>query len=300
MKQKNITQKESFMTKNILIAFPVACAIMIGMIGCNEPLAFDKKREISVVTREAGSGTRGAFVELTGILVKVDGKKKDNTTKEALTIDGTQAVMSNVGGNEYAIGYISLGSLNPSVKAISVNGVAPSAATVKDATYPIARPFNIAVKDSVSPLSQDFINFILSDAGQKVVEDNGYVSVVQGNTYEPTKLSGKIVIAGSSSVSPVMEKLKEAYLALNPNVEIEIQTNDSSAGMVAAKEGTCDIGMASRELKESEASDLHAIVIARDGIAIVVNNKNPLKNITMATLREVYMGAIRSWEAVIE
>ncbi len=288
------------MTKNILIALPVACVVMIGMIGCNEPAAFDKKREISVVTREAGSGTRDAFVELTGILVKVDGKKKDNTTKEALTIDGTQGVMSSVGGNEYGIGYISLGSLNATVKAISVNGVTPNASTVKDGTYPIARPFNIAIKDSVSPLAQDFINFILSDAGQKVVESHGYVSVVQGNTYEPTKLSGKIVLAGSSSVSPVMEKLKEAYLALNPNVEIEIQTNDSSSGMLAAKEGTCDIGMASRELKESEATDLHAITIARDGIAVIVNNKNPLQNLTIAKLREVYMGAIRNWEAVIE
>lgn len=288
------------MTKNLLIAFPVACALMIGMMGCNEPVAFDKKREISVVTREAGSGTRDAFVELTGILVKVDGKKKDNTTKEALTIDGTQGVMSSVGGNEYGIGYISLGSLNASVKAISVNGVTPNASTVKDATYPIARPFNIAIKDTVSPLAQDFINFILSDAGQKVVESHGYVSVVQGNTYEPTKLSGKIVLAGSSSVSPVMEKLKEAYLALNPNVEIEIQTNDSSSGMLAAKEGTCDIGMASRELKESEAADLHAITIAKDGIAVIVNNKNPLQNLTIAKLREVYMGAIRNWEAVIE
>jgi phosphate transport system substrate-binding protein len=300
MKQKNIIQKEFSMTKNILIALPVACVVMIGMIGCNEPAAFDKKREISVVTREAGSGTRDAFVELTGILVKVDGKKKDNTTKEALTIDGTQGVMSSVGGNEYGIGYISLGSLNATVKAISVNGVTPNASTVKDGTYPIARPFNIAIKDSVSPLAQDFINFILSDAGQKVVESHGYVSVVQGNTYEPTKLSGKIVLAGSSSVSPVMEKLKEAYLALNPNVEIEIQTNDSSSGMLAAKEGTCDIGMASRELKESEATDLHAITIARDGIAVIVNNKNPLQNLTIAKLREVYMGAIRNWEAVIE
>lgn len=288
------------MTKKILIALPVAAAIMIGMIGCSESVAFDKKRGIYVVTREAGSGTRGAFVELTGILVKEGDNKKDNTTKEALTIDGTQAVMSNVGGNEYAIGYISLGSLNASVKAVPVNGFLPSASTIKDETYPIARPFNIAVKDSISQLSRDFINFILSDGGQKIVEANGYVAVAQGTAYESTKLSGKIVIAGSSSVSPVMEKLKEAYLALNPNVEIEIQTNDSSSGMLAAVEGTCDIGMASRELKPSELANLRGIVIARDGIAIIVNKKNPLNNITMTTLREVYMGAIRSWEAVVD
>lgn len=293
-----------------IITLSLGLALMALFIACDsedkktqtkkEESAFDSKREIFVVTREQGSGTRDAFVELTGILIKENGKKKDNTSKEALTIDGTQAVMSNVAGNEYAIGYISLGSLNSSVKAIAVNGNPINVETVKSGAYPIARPFNIATKGKVSTVAEDFIAFILSDEGQAVVEKNGYVAVQSGTKYAGKKPSGKIVIAGSSSVSPVMEKLKEAYLAINSNAQIEIQTNDSSAGMVAAKEGTCDIGMASRGLKESEKEVLQSTVIAMDGIAVIVNNKNPLKTLSMSQVREVFTGFIRNWEAVFE
>lgn len=265
-----------------------------------EKSAFNSKQQIFVVTREQGSGTRDAFVDLTGILVKVDGKKKDNTSKEALTIDGTQAVMSNVAGNEYAIGYISLGSLNSSVKAVPVNGKNINVENIKNGTYPIARPFNIATKGDVSDVAKDFIAFIMSDEGQAVIEKNGYVASQSGKKYLGNKPSGKIVIAGSSSVSPVMEKLKEAYIAINSNVQIEIQTNDSSSGMVATKEGTCDIGMASRELKESEKEFLQSTVIAMDGIAVIVNNNNPLKTLSMSQVREIFTGFIRTWEAVIE
>ena len=258
-------------------------------------LSFDTNREITVITREAGSGTRDAFTELVGILVKQNGKKKDNTTVEALTIDGTQGVISTVAGNEYARGYISLGSMNNSVKALKIDGVSPDKLNVKRGTYPIARPFNVATKSQISEIAQDFLDFIMSADGQSIVDANGYVSVVEGKVYESKNLKGKIVIAGSSSVSPVMEKLKEGYLQKNPGVEIEIQTNDSSSGMLAAKEGTCDIGMASRDLKSSEKDVLNSLTIARDGIAVIVNSKNPQDNLNKETLRQIYTGLIRNW-----
>lgn len=261
----------------------------------SKKLSFDTNREITVITREAGSGTRDAFTELVGILVKQNGKKKDNTTVEALTIDGTQGVISTVAGNEYAIGYISLGSMNNSVKALKIDGVSPDKLNVKRGTYPIARPFNVATKSQISEIAQDFLDFIMSADGQSIVDANGYVSVVEGKVYESKNLKGKIVIAGSSSVSPVMEKLKEGYLQKNPGVEIEIQTNDSSSGMLAAKEGTCDIGMASRDLKSSEKDVLNSLTIARDGIAVIVNSKNPQDNLNKETLRQIYTGLIRNW-----
>ena len=261
----------------------------------SKKLSFDTNREITVITREAGSGTRDAFTELVGILVKQNGKKKDNTTVEALTIDGTQGVISTVAGNEYAIGYISLGSMNNSVKALKIDGVSPDKLNVKRGTYPIARPFNVATKSQISEIAQDFLDFIMSADGQSIVDASGYVSVVEGKVYESKNLKGKIVIAGSSSVSPVMEKLKEGYLQKNPGVEIEIQTNDSSSGMLAAKEGTCDIGMASRDLKSSEKDVLNSLTIARDGIAVIVNSKNPQDNLNKETLRQIYTGLIRNW-----
>lgn len=261
----------------------------------SKKLSFDTNREITVITREAGSGTRDAFTELVGILVKQNRKKKDNTTVEALTIDGTQGVISTVAGNEYAIGYISLGSMNNSVKALKIDGVSPDKLNVKRGTYPIARPFNVATKSQISEIAQDFLDFIMSADGQSIVDANGYVSVLEGKVYESKNLKGKIVIAGSSSVSPVMEKLKEGYLQKNPGVEIEIQTNDSSSGMLAAKEGTCDIGMASRDLKSSEKDVLNSLTIARDGIAVIVNSKNPQDNLNKETLRQIYTGLIRNW-----
>ena len=261
----------------------------------SKKLSFDTNREITVITREAGSGTRDAFTELVGILVKQNGKKKDNTTVEALTIDGTQGVISTVAGNEYAIGYISLGSMNNSVKALKIDGVSPDKLNVKRGTYPIARPFNVATKSQISEIAQDFLDFIMSADGQSIVDANGYVSVVEGKVYESKNLKGKIVIAGSSSVSPGMEKRKEGYLQKNPGVEIELQTNDSSSGMLAAKEGTCDIGMASRDLKSSEKDVLNSLTIARDGIAVIVNSKNPQDNLNKETLRQIYTGLIRNW-----
>lgn len=291
------------MNKTTLIACTASLALMAILASCNDEGkesaktgSSEKRTEISVIAREAGSGTRDAFAELVGTLIKENGKKKDITTKEALTIDGTQGVMSTVSGNEYAIGYISLGSLNETVKALKIDGVLPTKESVKSSAYSISRPFNIATKGEAKGLAKEFIDFIMSADGQKIVEANGYVSVVDGKPYANKKLKGKLVIAGSSSVSPVMEKLKEAFVRLNPDVEIEIQTNDSSSGMLSAKEGTCDIGMASRNLKASESEILSGLTIARDGIAVIVNRQNPKSDLSLATLRGIYTGSIRFWE----
>ena len=263
--------------------------------------SFDTSKDITVVTREAGSGTRDAFTELTGVLEKDDaGSKTDNTSQGAVTVNSTQAVISNVTGNEYSIGYISLDSLNNTVKAVKVNGVAPSPETVKDGTYKISRPFNIATKKDVSEAAQDFISYILSTEGQKVVTDNGYIALDDTKAYEGSKPSGKIVVAGSTSVSPVMEKLKEAYAEVNPNATVEIQTSDSSTGMTAAMEGTCDIGMASRELKDEETAQLTATQIALDGIAVIVSNDNACEDLTMDQIKSVYTGEMKTWADVIK
>lgn len=255
---------------------------------------FDTNAEITVVSREDGSGTRGAFIELFGVEEKDENDEKiDNTTEEAVIANSTAVMMTTVAGDDYAIGYASLGSLDDSIKALKVDGVEPSVDTVKDGSYKIARPFNIATKDKVSETAQDFINFIMSADGQAIVEENGYIAVSEGE-FTSSHAEGKIVVAGSSSVTPVMEKLKEAYLAVNDKAEIEIQESDSTTGMTAAMEGTCDIGMASRELKDSE-SELTATAIAMDGIAVIVNNNNTLDDITSDQVKNIFVGDVTSW-----
>lgn len=284
-------------------AATISAAILSAgiLVGCGQSDEFNPKRQISVISREQGSGTRDAFVELTGILVKENGKKKDMTSADALVIDGTQAVMSNVAGNEYAIGYISFGSLNSSVKAVTIEGVPVSVETVREGSYKIARPFNVAYKTTDNLLLNDFLDFIASKQGSAIIEKNGYVSVSENaSDYESKEYVGKLVIAGSSSVSPVMEKLKEAYMALNKDVVIEIQTNDSSSGMLAAKEGSCDLGMASRGLKDSERSALQSKTIAMDGIAVIANQKNPVKDLKLLEVKSIFTGEAKSWEAFIE
>lgn len=261
---------------------------------------FDTSKQITVVTREEGSGTRDAFTELTGVLVKDGDKKTDKTVTSAVTINSTEAVITNVKDNEAAIGYISLGSLNDSVKAVKIDGVEATAENVKSGDYSISRPFNIAYKGQLSEVAQDFVNYILSADGQKVVEDNGYVAVSEEKAYSGSKPSGKIVVAGSSSVSPVMEKLAEAYQAVNTNANVEIQTSDSSAGMQAAMEGTCDIGMASRELKDEEVSSLTPTTIAKDGIAVIVNNANTCETLTKDQVKSIYTGETTLWSDVIK
>ncbi len=264
---------------------------------------FDNSEYINVVSREDGSGTRGAFIELFGVEEKNDaGEKIDNTTDEAIITNSTDVMLTTVAGDEYSIGYVSLGSLNDSVKAVSIDGAEATVDNIKSGDYTIARPFNIATKGTPSDVAQDFINFIMSADGQAVISDNKYIPVDDGAAaFESNGASGKIVVAGSSSVTPVMEKLKEAYAAVNSGAEIEIQESDSTTGMTAAMDGTCDIGMASRELKDSETEGgLTAAVIAMDGIAVVVNNDNPTKDLSKDTVKGIYTGEITSWDGVTE
>ena len=262
--------------------------------------SFDTSKTIAVVTREEGSGTRDAFTELTGVLVKNGDTKTDNTTSSAVTINSTEAVITNVKDNDAAIGYISLGSLNDTVKALKVGSVEATAENVKSGDYVISRPFNIAYKGELSEVAQDFVDYILSSDGQKVVADEGYVAVTENAAYSGKKPSGKISVAGSSSVSPVMEKLAEAYQKVNTNAKVEIQTTDSSAGMQSAMEGTCDIGMASRELKDKEAAELKATAIAKDGIAVIVNKANSCEDLTKDQIKSIYTGETTVWSDVIK
>lgn len=263
---------------------------------------FNREELINVVSREDGSGTRGAFIELFGIEEKdADGNKIDHTTEEAIITNSTDVMLTTVSGDEYAIGYVSLGSLNDAVKAVSIDGTEAAVDNIKNGSYTIARPFQIATNGKTSDAAQDFIQFILSAEGQKVISDNGYITMDDAAAaFQTTGVSGKIVIAGSSSVSPVMEKLKEAYTAINTAAEIEIQESDSTTGMTAALEGTCDIGMASRELKESEIEGgLTAIQIAMDGIAVVVSNNNPTDELSKDEVKSIFTGDAATWEELM-
>lgn len=289
------------MKKNGKRVLAVCMMILAGfaMVGCGATASNAGKGDITVVSREDGSGTRGAFIELTGVEEKdAAGNKTDKTTADAVIANKTDVAMTNVENDGNAIGYISLGSLNDKVKAIKVNGVEATAENVKKGDYKLARPFNIATKGDPNEVSQDFINFILSKDGQKVVSETCITIDDKAPEFKTTKPSGKITVAGSSSVTPTMEKLKEAYLKVNPNAEIEIQMSDSTAGMMAAMDGTCDIGMASRDLKDEEKSQLKATPIALDGIAIIVNKDNPIKDISIDMLKQIYTGAVKTWEDV--
>ncbi|MDR1581518.1 MAG: substrate-binding domain-containing protein, partial [Synergistaceae bacterium] len=273
----------------VILSLLMIVSVMVGC-GAASP-AFDEAKDIGVVSREDGSGTRGAFIELFGIEVRNDdGTRKDMTTKEAVIANQTNVMMTNIAGNKYGIGYISLGSLNQTVKALDIGGVKATVENVKNGTYPIARPFNIATKGEPKGLAKDFIGFILSKEGQAVVSQ-GYIAI-DGNApaYSGGKPAGKIVVGGSSSVTPVMERLKEAYIAVNPAAAIEIQQSDSSAGLKDAINGVCDIAMASRELRESELEQLTPIQIALDGIAVIVNNENPFTNLTKDQVKAIFTG----------
>jgi len=262
---------------------------------------WDNTRDITVVSREDGSGTRGAFVELFGIEEEVNGEKVDMTTEEANITNSTSVMMSTVAQDEYAIGYISLGSLDDSVKAVKIDGSEATAENIKNGSYKISRLFNIATKEDLSDAAQDFEDFILSTEGQKVVEDNKYIPLDDVSDYKSNGASGKVVVAGSSSVSPVMEKLKEAYQAVNSDVEVEIQTSDSTTGMQNAIDGVCDIGMASRELKDSEKeAGLTPTVIAMDGIAVVVNNDNPTDELSSDQVKSIFTGDVLTWDEALQ
>lgn len=252
---------------------------------------------ITVVSREDGSGTRGAFIELFGVQMKNDaGEKEDMTTVDAEITNSTSVMMTTIAGNKEAIGYISLGSLNDTVKAVKIDGVTATVEDIKSGAYKIARPFNIATGAEVSEATQDFIKFVMSEEGQKVIEDSGYISQGADGAYTPAGVSGKIVTAGSSSVAPVMEKLKEAYAVLNPDVTIEVQQSDSTTGMTSVVEGVCDIGMASREIKETELEKgIVGTVIAMDGIAVIVNNDSAVEDLSSEAVKGIYTGEITEW-----
>ena len=264
--------------------------------------AATQSNDISVVSREDGSGTRGAFIELFGIEEKgADGKKVDNTTDSAEITNSTAVMLASIQGNEHAIGYVSLGSMSDAVKAVKIDGVEATTDNIKNGSYTVSRPFNIATKDGISEVAQDFIDYILSADGQKVVEENGYISQENTGDFTTSGAEGSIVIAGSSSVTPVMEKLKEAYLEVNSNAKIDIQESDSTTGMTSAIEGVCDIGMASRELSEEEtAQGLKSQVIAMDGIAVIVNNNNPVDGLTKDQVKSIFTGETTDWSKLAQ
>ena len=262
--------------------------------------AFDTAQDIAVFTREDGSGTRGAFIELTGVEQKdADGKKVDMTTEAAAVQSSTNGVMTAVANDATAIGYISLGSLNDTVKAVTVDGVKAGADTVKDGSYTLARPFNLVTNgDATDPVAVDFIAYCLSADGQALATDKGYIGS-EGEAFTSAQPAGKIVVGGSSSVAPLMEKLVEAYKTVNPNAEIEHLTTDSTTGVSGALDGSYTIGLASRELKDSETeAGAKATVLAMDGIAVVVNPENPIENLTVDQIKSIYVGEVSTWDEV--
>lgn len=290
-------------TKKILATAAAGLIAMASLAGCGSTGSssssggFDTKSNISVITREDGSGTRSAFIELTGVQEEKDGTKTDNTLSTAIVQSSTQAVLTGVAGDSTAIGYISLGSLNDTVKAAKIDGVEPTSETVKDGSYKISRPFNIATKDNISEAAQNFIDYILSKEGQEIVNKDYVEAVDNAEPFAGAKGKGKVKVGGSTSVSPVMEKLAEAYQKVNKDVTVEVNTSDSSTGMSQAVEGTVDIGMASRELKDSEtAKGIKGTVIAKDGIAVIVNKSNTVEDIKLDQLKGIYTGSTTTWE----
>ena len=297
-------------TVSMMLAGLLLCGALTGCGSSNNNAAADNSGSadaaqdnggvsgaITVISREDGSGTRGAFIELTGVEEKTaDGKKVDNTTDDAEIANKTDAVLTTVAGNEKAIGYVSLGALNDTVKAVKVDGAEATVDNVKSDSYKLSRPFNIATKGEPTGVAKDFINFILSAEGQAVVNDNKYIAVSDNApSFTSDGSSGQIAVGGSSSVSPVMEKLIEAYKAVNPNASIDLQTSDSTSGMTGAMDGTFAIGMASRELKDEEAAELTGTAIALDGIAVVVNPANTIDDLSMDQIKGIYVGDITDW-----
>lgn len=278
----------------------IGTVLIISTMSACSVNKFNNKKEITVISREEGSGTRGAFIELFGVEKKDDnGKKVDYTTDEAAITNSTAVMLTSVAGDNYAIGYVSLGSLNDSVKAVKIDGAEATVANINNGSYKISRPFNIAVKEGLSPVAQDFVNYIVSDEGQEIIAANKYIKIQDTKPYTTTYAEGKVVVAGSSSVSPVMEKLIEAYKSVNPNAKIELQTSDSTTGVTNAINGTCDIGMASRALKDSEkAKGVQEVTIAIDGIAVVVNKENPVDNLTKTQVEQIFTGNITKWNDV--
>lgn len=289
-------------TKKLVLCLLTVVLVVGSFAACGKSdEGFSASNEIGVISREDGSGTRGAFIELFGIEQKnEDGEKIDQTTLLANITNSTAVMMTTVQGDRYSIGYVSLGSLNDTVKAVEVEGVTASADNIKAGTYEAARPFNIVTSGEVSDLTGDFIDFILSEEGQSIVEEAGYIAITTGEPYTGRPEGGKIVVSGSSSVTPVMEKIKEAYVAKNPDVTVEVQQSDSSTGVNDALDGTSNIGMSSRNLKESEIEKgAVPTVIAMDGIAVIVNNENPVTNLTKEQVKSIFIGETVTWDQII-
>ena len=262
---------------------------------------WDSSNDITIVSREDGSGTRGAFIELFGIEEKKDGEKVDMTTDDAQITNSTSVMLTTVAGDDYAIGYVSLGSLNDTVKALKIDGEEATEQNIKDGKYKICRPFNIATKKGAdNEVAKDFIAYIMSKEGQQVISDNGYIGDDSAEAYAGSKPSGKAVVGGSSSVSPVMEKLIEAYKKVNTGAEIELQTTDSTTGMTSAIDGSYDIGMASRELQDEEKDKLDSQVIATDGIAVIVNKNNTTDELSSDQIKTIYTGDATTWDEVVK
>ena len=299
---KSVCTKRRLIMKKVLSVI-LAMAMVSGLTACGGSENTDGGLEnafngtITVISREDGSGTRGAFVELTGVEKKNEaGEKEDFTTVEAVIASKTDAVLTNVAGDEMAIGYISMGSMNDTVKAVKIDSVEATTENIKNGSYSIARPFNVATKENPSEVTADFISFMVSAQGQQIA-GGSYITVDDAAAeYTAAGLSGKITISGSSSVSPLVEKMAEAYKELNPDVEIEHTTTDSTGGMNDAANGVSDIGMASRELKDSEKQQLSGTTIAMDGIAVIVNKANPTENLTVEQIKTIYTGEVTEWE----
>ena len=288
-----------------IIGIVLALTLVLGLAACgggDETGGEQKPSMISVVSREEGSGTRGAFIELAGIEEKdAAGNKIDRTSEMAEISNSTSVVMATVMGNKRAIGYISLGSMNDDVKALAIDGADATVDNIKSGAYSIARPFHLATLGAASPAAADFLAFAMSAQGQAVVEESGYISAAADGDYNPSGVAGQVRIAGSSSVTPVMEKLKEAYVGLNPSADIQIQQSDSTTGMTSAIEGICDIGMASRNLKDSELeAGLEPLVLAMDGIAVIVNRENPVSAMTLDQVRSIFIGETTDWNEIGE
>lgn len=298
------------MKKSRILSLILALAMVLGasvvLSACGDEKSGDdgdKNDKISVISREEGSGTRGAFIELVGIEEKNDqGEKIDNTVDTAVITNSTSVAMTSVSEDEASIGYISLASLNDTVKALKIDGVEPTVENIQKGEYPIARNFNLVTGDNLSELGKDFINYILSTEGQKTVSENGYIELTEAGKYEASdavKEGGKITIGGSSSVTPLMEKLAEAYKKINPKVEVMVQQSDSTTGVTSAIDGSVDIGMASRDLKDTETDKgVKATVIAKDGIAVIVHKDSKQEELTLEQVKDIFTGKITKWSEI--
>lgn len=296
MKRKNLTLS--------VIAILALIAMVVGLISCSNGAKTESEQNapsqtsgaITVISREDGSGTRDAFTELMEI---TDEDGNDATTMTAEITNSTSVMASTVQGNAKAIGYVSLGSLSDKVKALKVDGVAPSVETVKDGTYKLQRPFNIAYKEAeISETAKDFMAYIMSAEGQAVIEEEGYISIDTTTSYKASGAKGTVTVAGSTSVAPVMNVLADKYRALNPDVTVEIQESGSSAGIESAIQGAVEIAMSSRELTSEELETLKSEKIATDGIAVIVNQSNRFDGLTSQQIKEIYLGNITKWEEV--